>query len=44
MGSYAYSVKDFKLAIDLLGKSIISSSGIISVIEELSNGAKALMN
>jgi hypothetical protein len=44
MGSNAYYFKDFKLAINLLGNSIVSSSGIISVIEEQSNGAKALMN
>jgi len=44
MGSNAYYFKDFKLAIDLLGNSIVSSSGIINVIEELSNGTKVLMN
>jgi len=40
MGSYAYSIKDFEMAVDLLKENTISSSGIISMTEELSNGAE----
>ena len=40
MGSYVYSIKDFKMAVDLLKENAINSSGIISIVEKLSNGAE----
>jgi len=40
MGSYAYSLNDFKAAVALLKENAINSSDIISTTEQLSNGAE----